>query len=157
MIRGTFADLFHRITGISEVQLGQQQGYNALQNAQQQQGQLQGLLGQLGAMGGQGVQGIQNNNPFINAQDPIYPGKVVYPDGAQRFGFVKTPHVEEIAKEFGFEFSWDSDSYKHKNGGYVSRRSIEESGIPLRELFSRQKTPNITWLEDRVNEIRVKL
>lgn len=166
IIRGTFAELFHRRTGISEINMGQRDYYAlqaAMQQGQQQQNIFnQGMLGQLG-----GFQGIEaaNQNPQKcykeenwNPQEQIYHGKVVhYPDGSSRYGYLKSPEVEKIAHEMEFDYNFDSDTFTHKNGGYVARRHIEDSRYPLRELFSRQKTPNITWLEDRVNEVRVKL
>lgn len=169
IIRGTFVELFHRRTGISEINMGQRDYYNVLQQAMQQQSQQgisnQGMLGQLGglanAYGNQLGQANQANPYVNNPQESIYPGKVIhYPDGSNRYGYNRNEIWQKWAEYFGFKEDFDTGGFKHPNGGFVARRFLEDiegTTKSIESVFKRALTPNMTWLEDRVNEVRVKL
>lgn len=117
---------------------------------QQQQGMMQNMFGNIGGLQGQLGQvgaGQYLNNPQVNT--------IPFPGLRGLFGGLKNG-AQEMAEKFGFEYDFDTGGFKHKNGGFVSRRQLEDSSS-LTELFTRAKTPNIHWLDDRIDEVRVRL
>ena len=156
MVSGTFMDMYEAYkkarTQAEDMQMGQRNMYGQLQQAMQDQVQMerQNILAQnnIGSLGQLGFGIAQGPNPYAqNLQPAVYPNKI----------FPLHPHIDKIAEEFGFTHDFATDGFKHPNGGFVARRHLEDSRYPLRESFHRAKTPNMTWLDDRVNEVRVKL
>lgn len=159
--------------------MGQLSGYDLLQQQQSNDAYRYSLansqnpLGMLGGLGiaqqdlraGQAVTGIQiggysPENKYAGIQNPIYPGKVIYDPGLRDVFNIGVPEeVCKVAAEFGFVFDYNSMSFINKEtGGTVTRPLIEGNEMSIvRKIFQKAKTPNISWLDDRVNEMRVKL
>lgn len=145
------------------VEMGQRHGYSELQNAmeqqqaQQQNGFLQSLYGNSMGAGQLGALGMQQNilsNPAVAYNDPIYLGKSIHQDSLMGHWKVAV----KVAEDHGFEYNDNTDSFIHKNGGYVTRKQLEGTEIKhLPRIFIKAKTPNISWLDDRIEEVRVKL
>lgn len=163
-------EIFEHFFVTKELDMGQLSGYAQLQsqmnqqmmNSQQDQrsaflAALQNNQGSLGGLGGQAL-GLQMPNPYINNPEAIYPGKVVhYPQGTRR-AFLHDEEIQQLAIIHDFEYNFDSDSFIHKDGGCVTRRMLEGTERKyLPTIFIRAKTPNISWLDDRINEVRIKL
>lgn len=135
-----------RRTGISDIEMGvlkkmnlseQQNAYYQSALMQQNAPNIQGLLGAIGQQG-------------------AYANLVTTENLQEYIGTKLKKPFDEFAEKHGFKYDFDTGSYIYPNGGYVTRRAIED-GIATPEFFRKQATPNISWLEDRVNEMRVKL
>lgn len=169
MVRGSFMHIYESLrkarTQVQDMKMGQMDTYKAMQSAMQNQhsqymdnallaqqlSQLGNGFGQLGVAKGQIF-----NNPNYN-QEPIYPGKTIYPD-SYRQG--RLPIWQKWAEHFGFKEDFNTGGFKHPNGGFVSKKwleDIEGTSTSYEKVFKRALTPNIYWLEDRVNEVRIKL
>lgn len=175
MVRGSFMDMSEVIrklskarTQVQDMKMGQMDAYKTMQAAMQGQhsqymdntllAQNQLVMNNLLVGNGIGRVGIANipNNPNYN-QEPIYPGKTIYPD-SYRQG--RLPIWQKWAEHFGFKEDFNTGGFKHPNGGFVSKKwleDIEGTSTSYEKVFKRALTPNIYWLEDRVNEVRVKL
>jgi hypothetical protein len=110
-------------------------------------GMAQGLMGanQIGSYTQQ-IQIKSNSNPV--ALGDLYPGKVIYHDDG-------VPRLQEISIP-GWKYDCDKGGYVDVDGHFISKRDIED-GIPLELSIKKAVTPNICWLDERVEEMRVKL
>lgn len=140
------------------VEMGQLGGYNQLQNQMQQQQQLEQRSAYLQAMMGQAQQGL---GQLSGLPQHLYPGQVIHHEDLNPLAvrrFLQDPLVTKVAQAHDFEYNYDTDSFLHKNGGYVTRKMIEGTEIKyLPRIFIKAKTPNISWLDDRIEEVRIKL
>lgn len=139
--------------------MGQIGSYKALQEAMQQQSQIvqQNMYGQGGLLAQQGIAGSLLGAGNLGLQNQPAMGKVVYPDGykerIRRYG-------AEVAARFGFVWDFATDCFIHPSGASVTSRLIEDAerkDALITQIFKRALTPNMHWLDDRINEIRVKL
>jgi hypothetical protein len=158
---------------IKEKDVGQMSGYHQLQNQMSQQLQssqaflaaLQSNQGNLGGLGGQALM-QQMLNPYANTPEPIYPKifQHTHQIPGIRDAFNPPPNRQTVwqkwAEHFGFKEDFDTGGFKHPNGGFVARRWLEDAEgtvNSIESIFKRALTPNMHWLDDRINEVRVRL
>lgn len=143
---------------ISGSYLGMAQDMQGLASQQIQNGIQNGLLDQLNRYR------INNAGNLVGGQFggqyPNNPQTIPYPGLRDAFAAAvgRSANVVQLAAEHGFTFDFDSDCWKHKNGGYVSKLGLD--GLEWSEIIKKfidAKMPNLAWLDSRVEEIRVRL
>jgi hypothetical protein len=142
MISFAEADKIHK-----ELTLARQDALSNLFNQQQQMSQgLSGLLGQAGMA--QGLMGGNQlgSNQYYTGQG-LQVGQILKPQ--------KSPRIQPTSIP-GWNYDYDKGGYVDKDNHFISKREIED-GIPLELAIKKATMPNIAWLDERIEEMRIKL